>query len=107
VARGWDREGHVAITSVVDVIDTAGGRPTADVGGIAYAGSRGVSRVEVRVDEGEWLEATLRAPLSETTWVVWRVQLPVSQGDHAFAVRAFDGQGQPQTAAFHAKQRRT
>ncbi len=107
VARGWDREGHVAITSVVDVVDAGGGRPTAEVGGIAYAGSRGVSKVEVRVDEGEWREAKLRDPLSETTWVVWRAQLPVSQGDHAFAVRAFDGQGRPQTTAFHAKRRRT
>jgi DMSO/TMAO reductase YedYZ molybdopterin-dependent catalytic subunit len=112
VARGWDREGHVAITSAVDVVDIAdvpAGGPTAEVGGIAYAGSRGVSKVEVRMDEdkGEWREAKLREPLSETTWVVWRAELPVPQGDHAFAVRAFDGQGRPQAAGFHSKRRRT
>jgi DMSO/TMAO reductase YedYZ molybdopterin-dependent catalytic subunit len=110
VARGWDREGHVATTSVVDVVDVAGiaaGELAAEVGGIAYAGSRGVSKVEVRVDEGEWRPAKLRDPLSETTWVVWRAELPVPQGDHAFAVRAFDGQGRPQTAGFHEKRRRT
>ena len=109
VARGWDREGHVAITSVVDVVS---GGSTAEVGGIAYAGSRGVSKVEVRVDPlddaaGEWREATLRDPMSGTTWVVWRAELAVPQGDHTIAVRAFDGQGRPQTAGFHAKRRRT
>ncbi len=50
----------------------------AEVGGIAYAGSRGILRVEVRGDEGEWHEARLREPLSGLTWVIWRVELPVA-----------------------------
>jgi DMSO/TMAO reductase YedYZ molybdopterin-dependent catalytic subunit len=100
VARGWDREGRVAITSVVDVV-AAG--PMAEVGGIAHTGSRGVSKVEVRVDDGEWQPAQLRDPLSATAWVIWRATIAVTQGDHVFAVRAFDGAGQPQTAGFHTR----
>jgi DMSO/TMAO reductase YedYZ molybdopterin-dependent catalytic subunit len=111
VARGWDRDGHVTITSVVDTLrtdgETAGGRlKRVAVGGIAYAGSRGVSRVNVRVDEGEWQDAQLREPLSGTTWVLWRADLSVPQGEHVFAVRAVDGQGRPQAAQFHAKRDR-
>jgi len=101
VARGWDREGRVAITSVVDVV-TAG--PMAEVGGIAHAGSRGVSKVEVRVDDSEWQPAQLRDPLSATTWVLWRAKIAVPQGDHVFTVRAFDSQGHLQEAGFHTRQ---
>ena len=103
VARGWDREGRVAITSVVDVV-AAG--PMAEVGGIAHAGSRGVSKVEVRVDDSEWQPAQLRDPLSATAWVIWRARIAVTPGDHVFAVRAFDGEGRPQTAGFHTRRSR-
>ena len=112
VARGWDRDGHVATTSVVDTVRAGteaaggGGLRRVAVGGIAYAGSRGVSRVNVRVDEGEWQDAQLREPLSGTTWVLWRADLSVSPGEHVFAVRAFDGQGRPQAAQFHTRRDR-
>jgi len=46
------------------------------IGGIAHAGARGVSKVEVQVDGGEWREARLRAPLSGLTWVIWRYDRP-------------------------------
>lgn len=111
VARGWDRDGHVTTTSVVDTVragaePAAGGLRRVAVGGIAYAGSRGVSRVNVRVDEGEWKDAQLREPLSGTTWVLWRADLMARQGEHVFAVRAFDGEGRPQAAQFHTKRDR-
>ena len=103
VARGWDRDGHVASASVVDVVNIVSRGPMAELGGIAYAGSRGVSKVEVRMDNAEWHAAELRNPLSPTTWVLWRAKLAVPQGDHVFAVRAFDGQGRPQTSGFHTR----
>jgi hypothetical protein len=61
----------------------------------------------VRVDDGGWQAAQLRDPLSVTTWVIWRAALAVPAGDHTWTVRAFDGQGRPQMAGFHTKQRRT
>jgi DMSO/TMAO reductase YedYZ molybdopterin-dependent catalytic subunit len=104
VARGWDREGHVAIASAIDVVSAG---PMVELGGMAHTGSRGVSKVEVRMDDAEWGAAELREPLSDTTWVLWRARLAVPPGDHVFTVRAFDGQGRPQNAGFHTKQRRT
>lgn len=63
------------------------------VGGIAHAGARGISKVEVRVDDGEWIEAQLRTPLSELTWAIWRYDMPFRAGEHVFTVRCYDGKG--------------
>jgi hypothetical protein len=49
------------------------------------------------VDGGEWQGAELRQPLSQLTWVIWRYDWPFAEGNHRFAVRATDGQGQLQT----------
>ena len=84
VERGWSKEGHVLTTADIDAVVRRG--DVADVGGIAYSGSRGISKVEVRGDDGEWHEAQLREPLSALTWVIWRVELPVSV---RYVARAF------------------
>ena len=68
------------------------------VGGIAYAGARGISKVEVQVDDGPWAAAELRTPpLSPLTWVQWRYQWKSQIGSHTFRVRAYDGTGQIQS----------
>src|SRR4051794_8684560 len=89
VKRGWDREARVKATSVIDTVhahESGSGEKRLSIGGIAHAGARGISRVEVRMDEGPWLAAALREPLSPTTWVIWRWEVPFQPGDHAFAV---------------------
>ncbi len=101
VERNWDQVARVKATSVIDtvaidhIIET-GGQRMVPVGGIAYAGARGISRVEVRVDGGPWQSAQLRSPLSETTWVVWRYEWPFAPGDHTFEVRCAEADGTPQ-----------
>jgi len=107
VLRGWDREGRVKATSVIDVVDTrdtnldSSGRRTLAAGGIAYAGARGISKVEVRVDEGEWRTARLRDPLSDTTWVVWRADLQSQPGGPLVSVRCYESDGTTQAGAYH------
>jgi len=106
VKRGWDQQAIMKTTSVVDVVAVddlvrSGGRTLVPVGGIAHAGDRGISKVEIQVDGGPWRAAELRAPLSGLTWVLWRYQWPFQRGDHVFAVRAYDGAGQLQTTAPH------
>ncbi len=95
VQRGWNYEARPQIVSVIDTlaVDEAvdGQMP---VGGIAWAGDRGIQKVEVQVDDGEWMEAILRAPpLSPLTWVQWRYDWPMVAGRHTFRVRATDGIG--------------
>ena len=102
VVRGWDREARMEATAVIDTVAldsvtrTADGRTLVPVGGIVHAGARGISRVEVRVDDGEWRDAQLRTPLSRTTWVLWRYDWPFEEGSHRFTVRCYDGEGRPQ-----------
>jgi len=97
VDRGWDAEAIVHTTSVVDAADKAeaeASSPTVPVGGIAYAGAREISKVEVQIDDGPWVEAELRVPtLSPLSWVQWRYDWPYTSGRHTISVRAYDGKG--------------
>lgn len=101
VARSWDRTAQMRAVSVIDTVAADApverdGQRYVPVGGMAHAGARGISRVEVRVDGGEWREAELRAPISELTWTLWRYEWPFSPGEHTFAVRCFEGDGTEQ-----------
>jgi DMSO/TMAO reductase YedYZ molybdopterin-dependent catalytic subunit len=104
VDRGWSATAMVRTTSVIDVV--AGERlPKAGiipVGGIAYSGDRGISQVEVQVDDGPWEKAELRAPaLSPLTWVQWRYFWKAARGRHTVRVRAYDGTGKLQETGEH------
>jgi DMSO/TMAO reductase YedYZ molybdopterin-dependent catalytic subunit len=101
VERGWDEVAQVKTTSVidnvaVDALVEQGGQTLVPIGGIAFSGDRGISQVEVRVDGGPWQAVQLRAPLSETTWVIWRYEWPFEEGNHTFEVRCTEGDGTPQ-----------
>jgi DMSO/TMAO reductase YedYZ molybdopterin-dependent catalytic subunit len=104
VVRGWDREARMKATSVIDTIATNMmiAQPAREmrvpIGGIAHAGVRGISKVEFRVDNGEWMPTELRTPLSGQTWVIWRYDWPLQRGKHSFTVRCFEGDGTPQIA---------
>jgi DMSO/TMAO reductase YedYZ molybdopterin-dependent catalytic subunit len=99
VTRGWDKEAIMKATSVIDTIAEdmmiieANANTRVPIGGIAHAGARGISKVEVRMDDGPWEPAQLRTPLSGLTWVIWRYDWPFQKGKHTFTVRCTDGQG--------------
>lgn len=105
VERGWDPVAQVNTVSVVDTIaiDAAyqkDGQTFIPVGGIAFAGDRGISNVEISEDNGPWKRAQLGESLSETTWVLWRYDWPFESGHHTFAVRSTESDGTPQIADF-------
>jgi hypothetical protein len=97
VDRGWSKEAIVKTTSVIDTVGATmmlGEAKVLGVGGIAYAGARGISKVEVQVDDGPWAEAKLIVPpLSDLCWVLWRYDWAYQPGRHTFRVRAYDGTG--------------
>jgi len=70
-----------------------------EIGGIAFAGNRGIQKVEVSVDGGvTWQQAQLAPPLSQDSWVFWSYQwAPVTPGRYAIVARATDGTGALQT----------
>jgi len=101
VERNWSEIAQVKTTSVIDTVAVdhileKDGQEYIPVGGIAFAGARGISKVEIRVDNGSWEQAQLRSPLSETTWVIWRFEWPFEIGNHTFEVRCYDGNGELQ-----------
>ena len=69
-----------------------------EVGGIAFGGSLGISKVEVSTDKGStWNEVTLQPALSKDAWVLWTWQwTPASTGKYTLVVRATNGKGELQ-----------
>lgn len=71
------------------------------VAGVAWAQHRGVSAVEVRVDDGPWQQAQLAAVPSVDTWRQWSWPWQATPGKHRLQVRATDSTGQMQTGQVH------
>jgi DMSO/TMAO reductase YedYZ molybdopterin-dependent catalytic subunit len=100
IPRGWAKEGPIKTQSRIDVPRSGASvraGPTA-VAGVAWAPTRSIERVEVRVDDGTWQQAQLSGALSENTWVQWRYSWDAAPGRHHLTVRATDDTGDTQTA---------
>jgi Mo-co oxidoreductase dimerisation domain len=70
------------------------------IGGIAFGGRHGVSRVQVAVDGGDWQEAELKTPLSKWSWRLWRYDwTPAREGNFSIRVRGYDRSGEVQESA--------
>ena len=76
------------------------GRPFPFVRGIAFAGSRGISKVEISFDGGRsWDTTQLRRVLSRLNWMPFTyVWTPPGPGTYDVRVRAYDGDGVVQDA---------
>lgn len=100
VPLGWSKEGPILTQSRIDK-PRQGARLTVgpvDIAGVAWAPDRGVERVEVKVDDEDWVQATMSTPLDDATWVQWLRVWDAPPGEHTILVRATDGTGEVQTA---------
>jgi DMSO/TMAO reductase YedYZ molybdopterin-dependent catalytic subunit len=101
IPRGWDAEAPVVTMSRIDTpLDGAGvvAGEALGVGGVAWAMNRGIERVEVRIDDGDWQVAELGEQYSTTTWRQWGLEIQPGEGEHEISVRATDSDGYTQTA---------
>ena len=92
IPRGWAKEGPIKTQSRIDVASRQ------VIAGVAWAPTRGISRVEVRVDDGPWQDATLAAALGDDCWRQWFMPWDTTPGRYVIAVRATDGTGVTQTS---------
>jgi DMSO/TMAO reductase YedYZ molybdopterin-dependent catalytic subunit len=70
------------------------------IAGVAFAGDRGISKVEVSTDGGNtWQSASIKDPLSSNSWVLWALDwIPQNKGKYNIVVRATDKAGNMQAA---------
>jgi DMSO/TMAO reductase YedYZ molybdopterin-dependent catalytic subunit len=101
----WEQQGwnHNPIVKTTARIDTPKDGDVIKLGpvtisGVAFAGTRGISKVEVSTNGGAtWSPAPFRTPLSKLTWVLWTMDwTPTSEGAYRLVARATDGTGTPQ-----------
>jgi DMSO/TMAO reductase YedYZ molybdopterin-dependent catalytic subunit len=99
--RGWSDDATVRTQSRVDVVGddfTAMAGDDTWIAGIAWAGERGISKVEVSIDGGSsWNEALLKEPIAPASWTMWAYRWKPAAGTAEIVCRATDGEGSTQT----------
>jgi DMSO/TMAO reductase YedYZ molybdopterin-dependent catalytic subunit len=104
--RGWTRTGIVMTMSRIDVPVDASALPagTQMVAGVAYAGDRGITMVELSADGGStWQPTTLMPPppsAGKDVMVRWQTTFEMGAAPTTLVVRATDGTGTVQPDDF-------
>ena len=98
--QGWSDEAIIPLKSQILMPMSGKSIPLGNymVGGVAFAGRYGISRVQVSVDGGKnWSDANMKSPLSKWSWSLWEYDWkPQRKGDYKIAVRGFDRSGKVQ-----------
>ena len=98
-SRGWSDVASVQTNSIVRQpgdLDRLSAAST-PVFGVAFAGLRCITDVEVRIDDGDWTPARLLQDDSSLAWTQWSFDWAAAEGRHRIAVRATDETGFVQT----------
>ncbi len=104
--RGWTNVAtietltFISVPSSSDSVSISKNNGSVLLGGVAFAGDRGISKVEVSVDGGKnWQAAMLKPRISELTWTLWAYDWqPTAPGNYNVYARAADGTGVTQTS---------
>ena len=104
--RGWTNNAEVNTLAFISVpgdgaqVSLSANSGSVILGGVAFAGDRGISKVEVSVDGGRtWQSAELKPEISSLTWRLWAYEwMPSSPGNYSIYARATDGAGALQTS---------
>jgi DMSO/TMAO reductase YedYZ molybdopterin-dependent catalytic subunit len=96
--RKWAVDAPILTQSRIDVPQSlatlSSERPV--LAGVAWAQRRGIAKVEIRIDEGAWQEATLAADAGVDLWRQWSFRYDGPAGRHSAQVRATDVSGEVQ-----------
>jgi DMSO/TMAO reductase YedYZ molybdopterin-dependent catalytic subunit len=100
VPRGYSDKAPIKTESRIDSPRGPGSVPAGKVvvAGIAWAQTKGIAKVEVQLDGGEWQEADLAVQPTKEAWRMWRRAFDLRPGRHTVVVRATDSTGYTQTS---------
>jgi DMSO/TMAO reductase YedYZ molybdopterin-dependent catalytic subunit len=103
VPRGYAERAPIKLMSRIDSVDGLGtlvrdGDGTVAIGGVAWAQTRGISAVEVQIDDGPWTPCELGVALNDDTWRQWAYRWNPPPGQTSIRCRAIAGDGVIQTA---------
>jgi hypothetical protein len=103
-SRGWSDVAAVKTNSIVRQPGDLDRVPVGPVPvfGVAFAGLRRITGVEVRIDDGPWSHAALLQDDSMLVWTQWSFEWTADEGRHTVAVRATDDTGFVQTTESQA-----
>ncbi|MEX1264646.1 MAG: molybdopterin-dependent oxidoreductase [Actinomycetota bacterium] len=99
IRRGWAEQAPIKTQSRIDTPKPLASVAVGDVviAGVAWAQHTGITKVEVRVDDGVWQQAELAVEDTIDTWRQWRIVAPLTEGNRRIEVRATDATGDVQT----------
>ena len=98
--RGWAERAPVKTMARVEVPASFARVPAGpvDVGGTAWSQRRGITGVEIQIDDGDWRPALLAAEASVDTWRQFSFRTPpLEPGNHTVRARATDPRDGVQT----------
>lgn len=97
--RGWSARGPIKLQSRIDVPRRGQGLKEGEtvIAGVAWHQHVGVAGVEVQIDEGAWVRASLAPAISDDTWVQWSIPWTATEGSHLIRCRAISASGEVQT----------
>ncbi len=101
IERGWAPEGPIKIAARIDTPDMLREFPAGRrvIAGVAWAQTRGIAKVEIRVDDEDWAEARLSPEIDADLWRQWVLPYDFPAGRHVLTVRATGADGEVQTDA--------
>lgn len=97
--QGWNDAAPYQTSTRTDTPASRAQLPPGEValGGVTFAGHRGIDRVEVSLDDGQtWEAGQLKPALGLNTWNLWIFRKQLAPGTYRVKARATDGTGEPQ-----------
>lgn len=97
--RGWSEKGPIKTMARIEVPASFAKMPNGKVmiAGSAWSQGRGITKVEIQLDGGEWQSVTLADEANVNTWRQWYKEVDIKPGLHNVKARATDAKDGLQT----------